>query len=87
MPFAKGNNYGRGRGKGTKNFATLERRGLIDYLKNQGADKFIEELHKLEGKEFCQTYIPVVELAFPKQARIEESVEINDKRVVIDKND
>lgn len=70
MTFKKGNKLGTGRPKGTPNFAQLEKKGLIDYLKQEGADRFIQELHSLEGKDFCQAYIPVIEIAFPKQSRV-----------------
>lgn len=66
--FKKGNP---GKPKGAVSFAHTEKRLLIEYLKDQGAQKFIEELDKLEGKEFCKMYVPVIELAFPKLSRQE----------------
>lgn len=79
--FQKGNLHGKGRPVGSKNFATLEKRGLIDYLKNEGADKFIQELHTLEGKEFCSAYIPVIEIAFPKQSRVDMDVKSDGQKI------
>jgi len=85
MPFVKGQVANpKGKPKGTKCFRTIEKQGLINYLKEQGADKFIAEMDKLEGKDYCQIYIPVVELAFPKLSRNETKIEVEDKRVVID---
>lgn len=84
MGFKKGHKYLGGRKKGQPNFATLEKKGLIEFLKEEGKDKFIRELNTLEGKEYCQAFIPVVELAFPKLSRNETKVEVEDKRVVID---
>jgi hypothetical protein len=76
MPFKKGNKIGsKGRPKGSKNFATLEKKQLINFLKEEGAQKFIYELSTLEGKEYCQAYIPVVEIAFPKLSRVESTVD------------
>lgn len=71
MPFKVGHALGKGRPKGSSNVATLEKKGLINFLKEEGAEKFIRELNTLEGKEYCSAYIPVVEMAFPKLARTE----------------
>lgn len=75
MPFAKGNKQGKGRPKGSRNLASLEKRGLIEYLKEEGKDRFLEELNKLEGRDFCDQFTKVIEIAFPKQARVESTVE------------
>lgn len=73
--FQKGHKLSKGRPKGSKNMATLEKMQLIEFLKNEGAQKFIYELSTLEGKEYCQAYIPVVEVAFPKLSRVETKVD------------
>lgn len=66
-----------GRPKGSLNFASLEKKQLINFLKDEGAEKFIRELMTLEGKDFCQAYIPVIEIAFPKLSRVETRVDQN----------
>lgn len=70
MPFVKGVCANKkGRGKGTPNFASIEKRQLIEFLKEEGAQRFIQELMTLQGKDYCQAYIPVIEVAFPKLSR------------------
>jgi len=44
-------------------------------LKQEGAAKFQQELLGLSGKDYCDSFSKVVEIAFPKQARVETKVE------------
>jgi len=76
MPFQKGHSLGKGRPIGSKNIATMEKRGLIEYLKEEGKDQFLRELQTLEGKDYCDQFTKVIEIAFPKQARVENTGEI-----------
>ena len=71
MPFEKGQKKKGGRKAGTPNLASIEKRNLVNWLKEQGADRFLMELETLEGKEFCKIYKDVIELAFPKLSRTE----------------
>lgn len=75
MTFQKNNKLGKGRKKGSVNFVTLEKRGLIEYLKEEGKDRFLLELQTLEGKDYCDQFTRVIEIAFPKQARVEQRIE------------
>jgi len=78
MGFKKGiGGNPNGRPKGRPNFASLEKKQLINFLKEEGAQRFIQELMTLEGKDYCQAYIPVIEVAFPKLSRVETSVDQN----------
>ena len=61
----------KGRPKGSVNISTLEKRGLVEYIKNEGADRFLLELGTLEGEKYCKIYKDVIEIAFPKLARHE----------------
>lgn len=61
----------KGRPKGSVSIATHEKRGLIDFIKEEGKDRFLQELNTLEGKDYCKIYKDVIEIAFPKQARTE----------------
>lgn len=79
MPFTKGNKHGNGRPKGSKNIETIEKRNLIGYIKEQGVEKFLQELETLEGKEYCKIYKDIVELAFPKLSRTELSGDLEEK--------
>lgn len=75
--FQKGNTLGKGgRPKGSVNVATMEKRGLINFIKEEGKDKFLQEMMTLEGKDYCKIYKDVIEIAFPKQARVENTGEI-----------
>ena len=72
MTIAKGQVLNpKGRPKGSVNISTLEKRGLVEYIKEEGKDRFLEELNTLEGREYCDQYTKVIEIAFPKQARVE----------------
>lgn len=73
MGFEKGNKLGRGRPKGSVGIATLEKRGLVEFIKEEGKDQFLRELQTLEGKDYCKIYKDVIEIAFPKQARVEHT--------------
>ena len=77
MGFQKGNKLGQGRPTGSKNIATMEKRGLIEYLKEEGKDKFLTELNTLDGKDYCDQFTKVIEIAFPKQARVEQKTELS----------
>jgi len=71
MPFQKGGKKMGGRAKGTPNFASIEKRGLIEFIKEEGKDQFLRELATLEGKDYCKIYKDVIEIAFPKLQRTE----------------
>ena len=71
MPFQKGNKLSVGRPVGARSLITLEKKGMLEFLKDEGAERFIEELKKLEGEAYCKAFIPVVELVFPKLSRTE----------------
>lgn len=76
MPIAKGTRLNpNGRPKGSVNITTFEKRGLIDYIKEEGKDKFLQELNTLSGIEYCKVYKDVIEIAFPKQARVIQQTE------------
>jgi hypothetical protein len=67
------------RPKGLKETSTLVKESLgltgwermCQYIKNEGADKYIETLHELSGKEFVIAYNAMTEFVKPKLARTE----------------
>lgn len=73
------------RKKGVKNKTTLvkEKLGLdgwermCRYILNAGADKYIEELKKLKGKDFHVSYNALTEFVKPKLSRQEMNVKGN----------
>ena len=71
MPFEKGNTLARDYAHKAVRVSVQEKRNLINHIKEAGAEKFIDEMSKLEGMDYCRTFIGVVELAFPKLSRQE----------------
>ena len=70
MPFAKGNQLAKGRTTGEMSVTAFEKRSLINYLKEQGAERFLAILERAEDKVFLDKYLQLIEFAFPKQARV-----------------
>lgn len=50
---------------------------LQAYLTGEGVEKFIRELHAMDGKDFSINYLAAVEYFKPKLARTELTGEIN----------
>lgn len=61
---------GPGRPRGSVNVASLEKRQLMKYLKEEGADRFLECLARLDDDRFLDKYLQLIEFAFPKQSRV-----------------
>jgi hypothetical protein len=75
MTIVKGQRLNpKGRPKGSVNITTLEKRGLIDFIKEEGKDQFLEELKTLKGMDYCKIFKDVIEIAFPKQARVDTNI-------------
>lgn len=66
-----GNPNGRPKGTVTRKTAILQT--FCDSILTGGGDKFKEELNKLEGKDYVQAYLALLEYAMPKMARIEHT--------------
>lgn len=71
MGFKKGNKLAGKRGPDLVSKA--EKRNLVEFIKEAGAQRFIQEMQSLEGKEYCRIYIGAVEIAFPKLSRQEHT--------------
>jgi len=71
MPFQKGNTLARDLAHKAVRVTAVEKKNLIQHIKEEGAERFIQELKTLTGEKYCRTFIGVVELAFPKLARHE----------------
>jgi len=74
MPFSKGNQLAKGRTTGEMTVTAFEKRSLINYLKEQGADRFLAILEKADDNIFLDKYLALIEFAFPKQARIVQEI-------------
>lgn len=64
-----------GRPKGTKNKKTILWDDLGEWLIKEGATKFVEEMEKLEGKEYVKAYTGVLAYFKPKQASLKATIE------------
>ena len=77
MAFEKGNDYGRGRPRGSRNKKTELWEKLGDYLTNEGAEKAIEILEKSDDKMFVGIYDKWLEYFKPKLQRTEGKIEVD----------
>lgn len=71
-----------GKPKGAVSEKTKFWNELKDWMIEGGADKFKEEMGKLQGKDFIHAYNNALEYFKPKLARTEIKAEVNDKTIV-----
>ena len=57
-----------GRAKGTPNKATTDLKTWVGFILDNGRDKFIESLDKLEPAEYIRVFTGLLNYALPKQA-------------------
>ena len=62
----------KGRAKGALLTATIQRREFIAKLLEENQPKFLKELKKLEGKQYVDTILQLLEFNIPKLARVEQ---------------
>lgn len=67
--FEKGNTKGKGRPKGVENKEKKELRMALQSFLDDNIDKFHEELRTLEGSQFIDRYIALLEYCTPKLNR------------------
>lgn len=77
--FTEGNP---GRQKGAKNKKTLQWEAFSNYCLVGGLQKFEEELNKLEGKDFVNSFTALLEFHKPKLARTELMGEVGLKATI-----
>lgn len=82
MANTTGKKFG-GRSKGTPNKETTTIRHYISAITEGGRDKFEEELNKLEGKEYVNSFIQLLDYSLPKLQRIEYTDD-SDTKVKLD---
>lgn len=73
MPFQKGHKYANGRPKGSENKEKKELRKALTKLAEGGYSKFAKELAKLEGKDYIDRYISLLEYTTPKLNRTDHT--------------
>jgi len=74
--FEKGNPGG-GRPKGSKDKRTLQWQTFSEYCLNGGLERFEQELNSLEGKQFVDAFLTLLEYHKPKLSRAEVKHEGN----------
>lgn len=78
--FKKGQNPTRKKGAKSRSTKVKEKMGLTgwerlcNYILTDGADKYVEEMQKLKGKDFHVAYNALTEFVKPKLTRQEMSV-------------
>ena len=82
MPFQKGHSLSQGRPKSSKNKKTHQWEEIGNYIRDKGADKLIQELNELEGKEYVQAFTSIIEYFKPKLSR--KDVDLTSGGSVID---
>ena len=70
MPFEKGNKLG-GRTEGAKNKKTAQWEAFAEYCVNGGLKRFEQELNSLEGKDYVNSFLNLLEYHKPKLQRTE----------------
>ena len=71
MPFKDGNKKGVGRKKGIPNKDTAKVRGFLGIVMDRNLPKFEKELNKLEGIQYINTIVSLLEYSVPKLQRTE----------------
>ena len=67
---------------GSKNRNTTERERLSEHLIEGGIDRLISELNKLEGIQYVNAYVRLLEFFMPKLKRVEDSTEKENEIVI-----
>ena len=74
-------NSGGGRPKGVKNKRTEQWETFADYCLNGGLERFERELNTLEGKDYVNSFLSLLEFHKPKLARTETKHEVADETI------
>lgn len=76
-----GNREGSGRPKGAKNKKTSQWEAFSQYCVEGGLERFERELNTLEGKDYVNAFINLLEFHKPKLARSENKTEVVDHTI------
>lgn len=69
MKFSEGHKKVGGRKKGTPNKKTEQWEKFSEYCLQGGLEKFEQELNKLEGKQYVDAFLTILEFHKPKLSR------------------
>jgi hypothetical protein len=75
MKFEKGNTYGSGRPKGSKNIATDKIRKAFTELLEKNMDKLQEDLDALDSKDRLKSIMDLASYVLPKLRNVEMQLE------------
>lgn len=92
MPFEKGKEKTGGRAKGVTNKKTKAFEVLKDSILGEHTERFNDEMSQLNGRDFINAYLNVLEFFAPKLSRQEmkahvENINIPPKKWVEDKDE
>lgn len=80
--FKQGNQYGKGRPKGSINRTTTQAKLAISRLANEGIDALREDLNKIRKtnpEAAAKLYIRLLEFVVPKQSQVDMRAEIDQR--------
>ena len=81
MPFEKGHKKIGGRKEGSTNKKTAQWEVFSEYCLNGGLERFEQELNSLEGKQFVDAFLTLLEYHKPKLARTEVKHELENETI------
>jgi len=82
MPFKKGQSGNKkGRPEGAVNKKTAQWEAFAEYCVNGGLKRFEQELNSLEGKDYVNSFLNLLEYHKPKLQRTEVKHEVDNETV------
>jgi len=81
MPFKEGRKKTGGRTKGAVNKKTAQWEAFAEYCVNGGLKRFEQELNSLEGKDYVNSFLNLLEYHKPKLQRTEVKHEVDNETV------
>jgi hypothetical protein len=86
MPFTEGHKLGKGKQKGTVHKTTKDVKLVIANALELTSDKVMEELNKLEGRNFLDVWVKLAEFITPKMKAVEmKDISDNKPPLIIEK--
>lgn len=70
---------------GDQNAKTVQWRKFVSYALNGGLTRFQNELNKLQGKDYVQAYINILEFHMPRLSRVDNQMTVEDKRLEVNR--
>ena len=77
MAFEKGHKLSKGRPKGSTNKSTTVVKDLINSVLEDNAGRVVTELKTLDGKDFFNVWLKLVEYQLPKLRSVDQRIDIS----------